>query len=185
VSREIHDRPEERQKSQIGAKDKMKFYQHDRFSVNYANGMYHLTRDTLTNVRVSQNKTYSHPAFAIRESCDIHEANKIARNQYFSQLVTTNRAPAVVEDTLLSPTLGGLLLFLLFDLGGLGLDFASTGERSVNYMPKSEAKVSSNASNGQAAIKMTFSHGVLRWGCSRTSVAMGRLLLYSPCLLEQ
>ena len=40
--------------------------------------------------------------------------------------------PAIVKDPLLSPPLGGLLLFLLFDFGGLRLDFASAGKRSVN-----------------------------------------------------
>ena len=42
-------------------------------------------------------------------------------------------APTVVEHPLLSTALRDLLLLLLFDLGGLGLDFASTGEGSVNY----------------------------------------------------
>ena len=41
--------------------------------------------------------------------------------------------PAVVENALLSTALGDLLLLLLIDLGGLRLDFAGTGERSVNY----------------------------------------------------
>ena len=41
-------------------------------------------------------------------------------------------APAVVENPLLSTALGDLLLLLLFDLGGLRLDLAGTGERSVN-----------------------------------------------------
>ena len=41
--------------------------------------------------------------------------------------------PAVVEDPLLSTALGDLLLLLLFDLGGLRLDLAGTGERAVNY----------------------------------------------------
>jgi hypothetical protein len=40
--------------------------------------------------------------------------------------------PSVVKDALLCPALGGLLLLLLVDLGGLRLDFARTGERSVN-----------------------------------------------------
>ena len=41
-------------------------------------------------------------------------------------------APAVVENALLGAALGDLLLLLLFDLGGLRLDLAGTGERSVN-----------------------------------------------------
>lgn len=40
--------------------------------------------------------------------------------------------PAVVEDALLGTALRHLLLLLLFDLGGLRLYFAGTGERSVN-----------------------------------------------------
>ena len=42
-------------------------------------------------------------------------------------------APAVVEHPLLSTALRHLLLLLLFDLGGLRLDLAGTGERAVNY----------------------------------------------------
>ena len=40
--------------------------------------------------------------------------------------------PAIVENPLLSTALGDLLLLLLFDFGGLRLDLAGTGERSVN-----------------------------------------------------
>jgi hypothetical protein len=39
----------------------------------------------------------------------------------------------IVNDPFLSPPLGGLLLFLLFDFGGLRLDFAGAGKRSVNF----------------------------------------------------
>lgn len=76
---------------------------------------------------------YSHPALATRESGDIHES----RNQlaFFLQQKRRNikDIPAVVENALLSTALGDLLLLLLIDLGGLRLDFAGTGERSVNY----------------------------------------------------
>ena len=41
-------------------------------------------------------------------------------------------SPAVIQNPLLSTTFGSLLLLLLFDLGGLRLDFAGTGKRSVN-----------------------------------------------------
>ena len=40
--------------------------------------------------------------------------------------------PAIVEDALLCPAFGSLLLLLLVDLGGLRLHFARTSERSVN-----------------------------------------------------
>ena len=40
--------------------------------------------------------------------------------------------PTVVEHPLLSTALRHLLLLLLFDLGGLRLDLAGTGERAVN-----------------------------------------------------
>ena len=42
-------------------------------------------------------------------------------------------APTAVEHPLLSTALRHLLLLLLFDFGGLRLDLAGTGERSVNY----------------------------------------------------
>jgi hypothetical protein len=42
-------------------------------------------------------------------------------------------APTVVEDPLLGTALGSLLFLLGLDLGGLRFDFASTGERTVNY----------------------------------------------------
>jgi len=54
-----------------------------------------------------------HSPLAARERGDVHES-------------------AVVENALLGTTLGGLLLLLLFDLRSLRLDFAGTGERSVN-----------------------------------------------------
>ena len=41
-------------------------------------------------------------------------------------------SPAVVENPLLSTPFRDLLLLLLFDLGGLRLYFAGTGEGSVN-----------------------------------------------------
>jgi hypothetical protein len=41
-------------------------------------------------------------------------------------------SPTVVEKSLLCPTLGGLLLFLFFDLGALRLDLTGTGKRTVN-----------------------------------------------------
>lgn len=40
--------------------------------------------------------------------------------------------PTVVEHTLVSAALGGLGLFLLFDLGRLRLDLTGTSERSVD-----------------------------------------------------
>ena len=43
-------------------------------------------------------------------------------------------APSVVEDPLLCTALWLLLLLLLIDLWGLGLDFACTGEGAVNYI---------------------------------------------------
>ena len=57
----------------------------------------------------------------------------------FQNSTTQRYAPTVVDDALLGPALRSLLLLLLFDLGGLGLDFASTGERTVNYIAKSRA----------------------------------------------
>ena len=45
-------------------------------------------------------------------------------------------APTVVENALLSTALRSLLLLLLFDLGGLRLNFAGTGERAVNYIAR-------------------------------------------------
>ena len=77
---------------------------------------------------------YSHPALATRESGDIHESRD--RSVFFLQQKRRDikDIPAVVENALLSTALGDLLLLLLFDLGGLRLDFASTGERAVNYM---------------------------------------------------
>ena len=76
---------------------------------------------------------YSHPALATRESGDIHESRD--RSVFFLQQKRRDikDIPAVVENALLSTALGDLLLLLLIDLGGLRLDFAGTGERSVNY----------------------------------------------------
>jgi hypothetical protein len=54
-------------------------------------------------------------------------------NQYSAIEMNACYSPAVVEDALLCPTLGRLLLFLLFDLGGLRLDLAGTSERAVNW----------------------------------------------------
>jgi len=42
--------------------------------------------------------------------------------------------PAVVDETLVSPSFGSLLLLLLIDLGGLRLDFTRTSERSVDWV---------------------------------------------------
>ena len=47
--------------------------------------------------------------------------------------ITRYYLPTVVEHPLLSTALRHLLLLLLFDLGGLRLDLAGTGERAVNY----------------------------------------------------
>jgi hypothetical protein len=44
----------------------------------------------------------------------------------------TRYLPPVVKDALLGPALGRLLLLLGLNLGGLRLDFAGAGERSVN-----------------------------------------------------
>ena len=54
----------------------------------------------------------------------------ISENQ--SIHITRYYLPTVVEHPLLSTAFRDLLLLLLFDLGGLGLDFAGTGEGSVN-----------------------------------------------------
>ena len=77
---------------------------------------------------------YSHTALAPRSSSDIDEARKIRsaicpENEYDP---LKGCVPAVVENALLCPAFGCLLLLLLVDLGGLRLHFARTGERSVN-----------------------------------------------------
>ena len=62
------------------------------------------------------------------------------RTKLASTTVKQNKiyTPTVVKDALLSPALRSLLLLLLFDLGGLGLNFASTGERAVNYFTETQ-----------------------------------------------
>ena len=59
-------------------------------------------------------------------------------NQHISIVNKADYAPTVVEHALLGPALRSLLLLLLFDLGGLGLDFTSTGEGAVNYISESK-----------------------------------------------
>jgi len=71
-------------------------------------------------------------------------------------------APAVVENALLSTTLGGLFLLLLVDLWCLGLDFTSAGEGAVNY-PGAEGMMSlENVQLDDEQRFSTFSHVVLR-----------------------
>ena len=76
-------------------------------------------------------KADSHSPLAAREGCDVHEAVYMVRE--FSARRVKHYAPTVVEHPLLSTALRDLLLLLLFDLGGLRLDLAGTGERAVNY----------------------------------------------------
>lgn len=76
-------------------------------------------------------------------------------------------APTVVEDTLLGTALRDLLLLLLFDLGGLGLDFASTGEGSVNCSAMRSALRFCCCRRR----KQTFSHVFLRRGGTGLVVA--------------
>lgn len=56
--------------------------------------------------------------------------------------IPEENAPAIVDDALLSTSLWCLLLLLLFDLGGLRLDFAGTGEGSVNWPSKKRQSAS-------------------------------------------
>ena len=76
---------------------------------------------------------YSHSPLAAREGGNVHEAaqKSVFPASFYRALL--HYAPAVVEHPLLSTALRHLLLLLLFDLGGLRLDLAGTGERAVNY----------------------------------------------------
>ena len=76
---------------------------------------------------------HSHPPLAARKSRNVHEAAHTV-NTWPRLAEKQHNAPAVVENALLGTALRDLLLLLLFDLGGLRLDLAGTGERAVNYM---------------------------------------------------
>jgi hypothetical protein len=85
--------------------------------------------------------------------------------------------PAVVEDALLCPTLGGLLLFLLFDLGGLRLDLAGTSERAVNWKRRAKGWINT----GAGTVSATAGGHLFPWclddggdGARRTSDCRGR-----------
>ncbi|KAH9000544.1 Dihydropteroate synthase [Lactarius hatsudake] len=75
----------------------------------------------------------AHSPLAPWESCHVHESKLISSGPAkHRERIGQNYEPAIVEHPLLSSPLGSLLLFLLFDFGGLRLDFASAGKRSVN-----------------------------------------------------
>lgn len=82
----------------------------------------------------SRRTRYSHLALATRKGGNVHEAEVAQNVSIYSHFNNTIYAPTVVEHALLGPTLRRLLLLLLFDLGGLGLDFTSTGKGAVNYI---------------------------------------------------
>ena len=73
----------------------------------------------------------SHSPLSTRCSGNVHEA-EIDMSTSFRVRKAILYSPTVVENSLLCPTLGGLLLFLFFDLGGLRLDLTGTGKRTVN-----------------------------------------------------
>ena len=73
-----------------------------------------------------QTGPYAHSALASRSGGDIHEALGILSVPGGAK-VGLGYIPTVIEDPLLSTALWCLLLLLLFDLGGLRPDFASTG----------------------------------------------------------
>ena len=73
----------------------------------------------------------SHSPLAARCSGNVHEA-EIDMSTSFWIPTATLYSPTVVDNSLLCPTLWGLLLFLFFDLGGLRLDLTGTGKRTVN-----------------------------------------------------
>ena len=78
-------------------------------------------------------RTYdSHSPLPAREGSNVDEAAQKV-NRSFQKSRPKGHSPAVVEHPLLSTALRHLLLLLLFDLGGLRLDLAGTGERAVNY----------------------------------------------------
>ena len=74
----------------------------------------------------------SHSPLPAREGSNVDEAVQRV-NRSLQKFRAKDHSPAVVEHPLLSTALRHLLLLLLFDLGGLRLDLAGTGERAVNY----------------------------------------------------
>ena len=74
----------------------------------------------------------AHSPLAAYRKCHIYESKRYCQDIRTSGMKRPDDEPAIVNHPLLSSSLGGLLLFLLFDFGGLRLDFASAGKRSMN-----------------------------------------------------
>lgn len=112
----------------------MLVYQHNSFSVNYdimssRRGSTEHEEVCIAARRDTLDK-YSHFPLSVREQSDVDEATR--SSAHARQFHNTHYAPTVVKNALLGTALGGLLLLLLFDLGGLRLDLTGTGERAVN-----------------------------------------------------
>ena len=118
--------------------------------MNYANGVYHHSRAVckrrLLSAREAEWETH-----ILR--------SPLGRSVTFTKLLIPvsipslqssdfHYSPTVVQNALLSTALGGLLLLLLVDLGGLRLDLTGTGKRTVNYANRGILRQNSRSERG-------------------------------------